>query len=119
MNMKTKALLLCLAASALCIATSTGPSFSQGLCFLNGEGFLNVSGEYICTVFCPAGGVGKRAFVSQNGENLILTNDGLAQFKCTITGLSITCTSGPPATVINNCKELQFNNSTIWIRRGS
>ena len=91
---------------------------SNAQCEMNESGYANISGEYVCTTYCPGGGVGKTTYIIQNGGALSLVNEGGQTSSGTISLNKVTATGwGITATVANNCREIIFSNSTVWLRR--
>lgn len=93
-------------------------STAYATCEMNEQGYANISGAYTCAVFCPAGGVGNTAYVTQNGRVLQLINEGGQSSDGTVAAFSGTASDwNITFKVANNCKELIFSNSTVWLKK--
>jgi hypothetical protein len=97
---------------------SVAASTAYASCEMNEQGYANISGAYTCAVFCPAGGVGNTAYVTQNGRVVQLINEAGQPSDGTVNLLAGTASDwNITFKIANNCKELIFSNSTIWLRK--
>ncbi|TAN52682.1 MAG: hypothetical protein EPN21_03335 [Methylococcaceae bacterium] len=95
-------------------------SQAQGQCVKNEKGYLNISGEYLCTIYCPAEGLGGRAYVVQEGGVVKFINGhgDVAIGSMLPASKNIDISDwGLSAKVVNNCQELVFSNTTVWLRK--
>lgn len=91
------------------------PMLSQADCSMDGAGNATFSGEYVCSVFCPAGGEGNTAQVYQNGASLTFVNEGGMGASGTLSGgVAQVSEWGVTATFGSYCESIAFSNSTIW-----
>lgn len=81
--------------------------------------YPNLSGDWVCTQNCPAGGEGKRAKIIQNGLKLTITNEGgnttEGKFENANTILAFDW-GNLKAGINNDGKEINWSNGTIWVR---
>jgi len=89
-------------------------------CEVNENGYLNISGEYICTIFCQPNEF-MNTYIVQNAGKLTLIAATVPTSTSSIGTISLNKVKatgwGLTATVANNCQELIWNNSTVWLRK--
>lgn len=103
-----KKLIFALVSYSFCFSL---PVYAQ--CVTNETGYINVSGEYICTVSC-AGGINKSGYIAQNGNVLFITTEIGTSFGGNISGLTVY----PNGKLSNNCNEIIWgSNASIWLRK--
>lgn len=91
------------------------PVLSQAECFTDAAGYPIISGEYVCSAYCPAGGVGNTAYVYQNAANLTFVNEGGMTASGTMSdGVVQVPDWGITATPDGSCELINFSNSTVW-----
>lgn len=84
------------------------------------EGEDNLSGTWVCKTKCPAGGEGKTASISHSGEALTFTNEGGQSSAGRFTSATKVVAKGwgsLTGTIVNQGKELRWDNGTIWVRQ--
>jgi hypothetical protein len=79
----------------------------------------DLSGDWICMRYCPAGGEGKRARITQNERQLQLVNEGggvsAGQIADDLRSISAN-NWGVSAAVEDNGQSLRWSNGTVWLR---
>ncbi|MDD5229596.1 MAG: hypothetical protein PHN45_11025 [Methylococcales bacterium] len=110
--MKIKSILITLMI-ALPVATFAA---SPSSCVKNEKGAFNISGEYICTISCD--GLTEIDHVTQDGDSVRFINGVGDISNGKLKGLNANASEwGLSVTVSNNCQELIFSNSSIWLRK--
>lgn len=97
-------------------------SQAQGQCVKNEKGYQNISGEYVCAIYCPSEGLGGTTYVTQDGSKVKFVNGGgdVAEGTMTSTSTSFKIdipSWGTSTTLLNNCQELVFGNTSVWLRK--
>lgn len=89
----------------------------QAECEVNENGYVTISGDY--TSMLSGAEQGMTAYIIQKGKSLTLINGGggvtttgtLSLLKVTVPEWSLT------GTLQNNCREIVWSNSTVWLRK--
>ncbi|WP_432452934.1 MULTISPECIES: hypothetical protein [unclassified Agarivorans] len=88
---------------------------AQAQCVMNEQGYVDIAGYYVCTGYCQV--YGGATYVTQNADKIVLINEKSQTATGEIDHLGGNSTDwGVTFEITNNCKQIVFSNSTIWLK---